>query len=118
MEALSGPRTGRQFPLNEQRITLGRSEDATITLNDRTLEAFHSFIELGSDGLYRLNDLETDAGTFLRVDNVGGDIRLDLGDVLSLGAGHTELVIWGEMEDEMRVDDELGGGGGCGCAIS
>lgn len=118
VEALSGPRTGRQFPLNEQRITLGKSEDATITLNDRTLEAFHSFIELGSDGLYRLNDLETDAGTFLRVDNVGGDIRLDLGDVLSLGAGHTELVIWGEMEDETRVDDELGGGGGCGCAIS
>jgi hypothetical protein len=118
LDAVSGPRTGRQFPLNETRITLGKSVDATITLNDRTLEAFHSFVELGSDGLYRLNDLETDAGTFLRVDNMGGDIRLDLGDVLSLGAGHTELVVWGEMETTSGREDGPEVGGDSCCAVS
>ena len=98
LEAISGPLNGRKFPLNERRITIGASTGATITVNDRTLESFHSYIELGSDGLYVLFDLETDAGTFLRIDNVGGDVLLDLGDVLSLGASHTEVVVWGELE--------------------
>lgn len=98
LEAMSGPLNGRTFPLNERRITIGTSTGATITVNDRTLESFHSYIELGSDGRYVLHDLETDAGTFLRIDNVGGDVLLDFGDVLSLGTSHTEIVVWGELE--------------------
>jgi len=117
LAALTGPRNGRLFPLSESRFTIGSSADATISLNDRQLEGFHAYIELGEDGLYRLNDLETDAGTFLRVDDIGGDLRLELGDVLSLGIGKTELTFWGKMLDESKRGNKAGGRNGNGCCV-
>ena len=90
--------------------------DATISLNDRQLEGFHAYIELSEDGLYRLNDLESDAGTFLRVDDMGGDLRIELGDVLSLGTGKTELTFWGEMFDENK-QGKKGSNATAGCCV-
>ena len=117
LQAMTGPRNGRLFPMSESRITMGASKDATITMNDRNLEGFHCFLELGMDGLYRINDLETDSGTFLRVDDVDGDIRLELGDVLSLGIGCTELVVWGEVQPPQHGMVGQSSSGGC-CSVS
>src|ERR1051326_7800122 len=61
---LRGPDTGRQYPLNSERIILGRNHDCPICLTGKQVSRRHAQIVHKSDGYY-LEDLASSNGTFI-----------------------------------------------------
>ncbi|MBM4067790.1 MAG: FHA domain-containing protein [Planctomycetes bacterium] len=61
---LQGPDAGRSFPLDKDRIIMGRQYDSTVCLNGRAVSRHHAQLLL-RDGRYFLEDLESSNGTYL-----------------------------------------------------
>lgn len=61
---LQGPDAGRSFPLDKDRVIMGRQYDSTICLNGRAVSRHHAQLVL-RDGHYFLEDLESSNGTYL-----------------------------------------------------
>lgn len=63
---MTGDHIGRRIMLADDRITIGRSHDATIYLRDTHVSRLHLSIELDPDlGAYRVKDLGSSNGTRL-----------------------------------------------------
>lgn len=79
-----GPTPGQEYPLDRDHITIGRSEDATISINHSSVSRLHAeLISLGN-GRYEIIDKGSANG--IRVNGV--DLRrgiLEAGDALELG---------------------------------
>jgi len=79
-----GPTPGQEYPLDRDHVTIGRSEDATISINHSSVSRLHAeLISLGN-GRYEIIDKGSANG--IRVNGV--DLRrgiLEAGDALELG---------------------------------
>jgi FHA domain/zinc-ribbon domain len=78
-----GGRGGETFPIDHDRMTLGRNPDAEIFLDDVTVSRNHAVL-VERDGGFYVEDLGSLNGTFVnrhRIDNV----RLENGDELQVG---------------------------------
>lgn len=79
-----GPTPGQEFPLDRDHVSIGRSEDATISINHSSVSRLHAeLISLGN-GRYEIIDKGSANG--IRVNGV--DLRrgiLEAGDALELG---------------------------------
>jgi hypothetical protein len=79
-----GPTPGQEYPLDRDHVTIGRSEDATISINHTSVSRLHAeLISLGN-GRYEIIDKGSANG--IRVNGV--DLRrgiLEAGDALELG---------------------------------
>lgn len=79
-----GPTPGAEFPLEGERFTIGRSEDATISINHSSVSRLHAdLISLGN-GRYEVVDRQSANG--VRINGV--ELKrglLEAGDALELG---------------------------------
>jgi len=82
--ATKGPAAGKSFPLADV-VTLGRSLEVDIRLDDRTVSREHARLLMDPSGDYTIQDLQSGNGTF-----VNGSIvdrrKLSEGDEIRLGS--------------------------------
>lgn len=89
LEVLTGPAAGTSVALTGT-VSIGRSPENTLQLDDLQVSRRHAVVELGSEGPL-LRDLSSGNGTF-----VGGkrvlDHRLRHGDVIRIGTQELRYV--------------------------
>ena len=78
-----GGRAGESFPVAEDRMSLGRSPDAPIFLDDVTVSRNHALVVRRRDGLF-IDDLGSLNGTYVNRRRVES-VRLEDGDELQIG---------------------------------
>ena len=80
---LVNQQTGQQFSLKD-RLTIGRSEESGLRLDDRELSRNHAVIEPLSGG-WQIQDLNSTNGTWLNDIRLTGTAPLKAGDILRFG---------------------------------
>jgi hypothetical protein len=78
-----GGRQGETFPLEGERVEIGRSPDAAVFLDDVTVSRSHAVLERGGDG-YTIEDAGSLNGTYVnrrRVERA----KLEDGDEVQIG---------------------------------
>jgi pSer/pThr/pTyr-binding forkhead associated (FHA) protein len=81
---LAGPTPGAEFPLDSERMTIGRAEDAGISINHNSVSRLHCEVHALGDGRFEIVDKGSSNG--VRVN--GSDLRrgiVEPGDVIELG---------------------------------
>jgi hypothetical protein len=78
-----GGRAGESFSLDDDRITIGRSPDAGVFLDDVTVSRNHALLVRRRDGLY-LDDLGSLNGTYVNRRRIESHKLVD-GDELQIG---------------------------------
>lgn len=91
-----GPTPGAEFPLEGERFTIGRSEDATISINHSSVSRLHAeLISLGN-GRYEVVDKQSANG--VRINGV--ELKrglLEAGDAIELGDVRLRFVAAGKI---------------------
>jgi diguanylate cyclase (GGDEF)-like protein len=82
---MSGNSIGRMFAVDRERMVLGRSAEADITIDDEGISRKHAAIVRGDDGIIELEDLGSRNGTFVNMKRIERH-ALDDGDKIQLGA--------------------------------
>lgn len=81
---LVGPTPGVEYPLDGERLTIGRAEDATISVNHNSVSRLHCEVHALGDGRFEIVDKGSSNG--VRVNGV--DLRrsiIEAGDLIELG---------------------------------
>jgi ABC transport system ATP-binding/permease protein len=81
---LAGPNPGEEFPLVGDRLTIGRAEDATVSINHNSVSRLHCEVHSLGEGRFEIVDKGSSNG--VRVN--GADLRrgiIEAGDVIELG---------------------------------
>jgi pSer/pThr/pTyr-binding forkhead associated (FHA) protein len=81
---LAGPTPGAEYPLDSERMTIGRAEDAGISINHNSVSRLHCEVHALGDGRFEIVDKGSSNG--VRVN--GSDLRrgiVEPGDVIELG---------------------------------
>jgi pSer/pThr/pTyr-binding forkhead associated (FHA) protein len=81
---LAGPTPGAEFPLEHDRMTIGRAEDANISINHNSVSRLHCEVHALGDGRFEIVDKGSSNG--VRVNSA--DLRrgiVEPGDVIELG---------------------------------
>lgn len=93
---VSGPDKGQAYPLTpDQSLTLGRSQEAGITLSDPYASRVHAALEVGANSVL-LKDQGSAGGTYVNGERVP-EATLSHGDTIRVG------------ESELRFEDTAGG---------
>ena len=93
---LAGPTPGMEYPLGNDRVTVGRAEDATISVNHNSVSRLHCEIHALSEGRYEIVDKGSSNG--VRVN--GSDLRrgiIEAGDIIELGDVRFKFVGAGQI---------------------
>ena len=81
---LAGPTPGAEYSLDQERVTIGRAEDCTISVNHNSVSRLHCEVHALGDGRFEIIDKGSSNG--VRVN--GSDLRrgiVEPGDILELG---------------------------------
>ncbi|HEU4978712.1 MAG TPA: FHA domain-containing protein [Solirubrobacteraceae bacterium] len=78
-----GGRVGESFPLNGERLSIGRRPDSDVFLDDITVSRDHALLVRRSDG-FHLDDLGSLNGTYVNRRRIDSQ-RLEDGDELQVG---------------------------------
>jgi pSer/pThr/pTyr-binding forkhead associated (FHA) protein len=81
---LAGPTPGAEFPLDQERMTIGRAEDAGVSVNHNSVSRIHCEVHALGDGRFEIVDKGSSNG--VRVN--GAELRrgiVEPGDVIELG---------------------------------
>lgn len=84
LRVIKGYEVGKTFPLSEDEITIGRSEENDITILVPEVSRRHAVLTKQKEG-YLLRDLGSTNGTFVDRKRVGGKYLLNPGDTVMLG---------------------------------
>lgn len=84
LTVIKGFNKGEVFPLQEDRIVIGRGEDNEIVLNIAEISREHALLTKQEDS-YILKDLNSTNGTFVDKKRIGGKYLLKPGDTVMLG---------------------------------
>jgi two-component system, cell cycle response regulator len=105
LTCMSGEQVGRRIMLADDHITLGRSPDATIMLQDTHVSRLHLTIQYdAAGGKYRIKDLGSSNGTLLNETRIT-EAELRDGDKIIIG--HTLLRFsWADALDQ-RFQNEI-----------
>ncbi|MBN2442224.1 MAG: FHA domain-containing protein [Spirochaetales bacterium] len=76
---------GKAFIINKPLITIGRSKECDISLNDPLISSEHCRIENGQDGKYYLEDIGSTNATFLNRKKLKKKMHLLYGDRIVIG---------------------------------
>jgi pSer/pThr/pTyr-binding forkhead associated (FHA) protein len=93
---LAGPNPGAEFPLDRERMTIGRAEDASISINHNSVSRLHCEVHALGDGRFEIVDKGSSNG--VRVN--GADLRrgiVEPGDVIELGDVRFKFVGAGQI---------------------
>jgi pSer/pThr/pTyr-binding forkhead associated (FHA) protein len=85
-----GPLSGSTLPLTEQQITIGRSNDATLVLNDDYASSRHARL-FPQDGQWIVEDLGSTNGTYLDRQKVTQPTPVPTGVPIRIGKTVLEL---------------------------
>jgi pSer/pThr/pTyr-binding forkhead associated (FHA) protein len=85
-----GPLSGTTIPLTEQQITIGRSNDATLVLNDDYASSRHARL-FPQDGQWIVEDLGSTNGTYLDRQKVTQPTPVPTGVPIRIGKTVLEL---------------------------
>jgi hypothetical protein len=78
-----GGRAGETFPMEEERVSIGRSPDAGVFLDDVTVSRNHALLVARGDGAY-IDDLGSLNGTYVNRKRIESQ-RLEDGDEIQVG---------------------------------
>jgi pSer/pThr/pTyr-binding forkhead associated (FHA) protein len=93
---LAGPTPGAEFPLTSDRLTVGRAEDANISINHNSVSRLHCEIHALGEGRFEIVDKGSSNG--VRVN--GADLRrgiIEAGDIIELGDVRFKFVGAGQI---------------------
>ncbi len=93
---IAGPAPGAEFPLDRERMTIGRAEDASISVNHNSVSRIHCEVHALGDGRFEIVDKGSSNG--VRVN--GADWRrgiVEPGDVIELGDVQFKFVGAGQI---------------------
>jgi pSer/pThr/pTyr-binding forkhead associated (FHA) protein len=93
---IAGPAPSAEFPLDRERMTIGRAEDATISVNHNSVSRIHCEIHALGDGRFEIVDKGSSNG--VRVN--GSDLRrgiIEPSDVIELGDVQFKFVGAGQI---------------------
>ncbi|MGI8870964.1 MAG: FHA domain-containing protein FhaB/FipA, partial [Mycobacteriales bacterium] len=86
----AGSHQGTRIPLGGQAITIGRSEDSTLVLDDEYVSTRHArFSQRG--GVWYLDDLGSTNGTFIGATRVTQPVPAPIGAPIRIGTTVLEL---------------------------
>ena len=91
-----GPAPAAEFPLDRERMTIGRAEDAGISVNHNSVSRIHCEVHALGDGRFEIVDKASSNG--VRVN--GADLRrgiVEPGDVIELGDVQFKFVGAGQI---------------------
>jgi signal transduction histidine kinase len=97
LRVLSGPDTGRIFPVTGTRLTVGQDHSSDVRLTAPDIAGHHAILE-ETDGRFLVRDLESAAGTFLN----GNPVQMELlnpGDKLTFGSTVVQYWVQGLTPD-------------------
>lgn len=110
-----GPERGRRWPLERDRIVIGRSPQADVCIPDRRISSNHAEISR-RDGRYYLRDLGSKNGTYVNGQLLDSECALRDGDEIHLAlvvtltfvdAGRTvPLIFGGTLEPGLKLDPQ------------
>jgi hypothetical protein len=86
----SGPKTGTEFPLATEPITIGRSSDSSLVIRDDYTSTHHARLMLWHDD-WMLQDLDSTNGTFLNGKRVTVPTKVPLNTTVKIGATSFEF---------------------------
>ncbi|TDW30233.1 FHA domain-containing protein FhaB/FipA [Cryobacterium psychrophilum] len=86
----SGPKSGTEFPLGTDPITIGRSNDSSLVIRDDYTSTHHARLMLWNDE-WMIQDLDSTNGTFLAGTRVVVPTPVPLGATVKIGATSFEL---------------------------
>ncbi len=84
LHVVRGPQTGVTYQLGDQALTIGRSPQCDLFLNDMTVSREHASVE-PADGGYVIRDANSFNGVWVNNESVETR-RLVSGDVIQIGA--------------------------------
>ncbi|HVJ92477.1 MAG TPA: FHA domain-containing protein, partial [Labilithrix sp.] len=93
---LVGPTPGIEYPLDRERMTVGRAEEATISVNHNSVSRLHCEVHALGDGRFEIVDKGSSNG--VRVNSV--ELRrsiIEAGDVIELGDVRFKFVAAGQV---------------------
>jgi len=93
---LVGPTPGVEYPLDHERMQIGRAEDASISVNHNSVSRLHCEVHALGDGRYEIVDKASSNG--VRVNGV--ELRrsiIEAGDVIELGDVRFKFVGAGQV---------------------
>ena len=102
---LVGPTPGVEYPLERERMTIGRAEDSSISVNHNSVSRLHCEVHALGDGRYEIVDKGSSNG--VRVNGVelkrsiieAGDL-IELGDVRFKFVGAGQIFVPGPNESQ------------------
>lgn len=84
LRVVRGPQTGVSFRLGKTALSIGRSPQCDVFLNDMTVSREHASIVPSEDG-YDIRDADSFNGVWVNNDSIDAR-RLESGDVIQIGA--------------------------------
>jgi len=103
---LAGPTPGEEYPLVDERLTIGRAEDATISVNHNSVSRLHCEVHALGAGRFEIVDKGSSNG--VRVN--GTDLRrgiIEPGDVIELGDVQFKFVAAGQIFHTISLGTSL-----------
>ncbi len=112
---IGGIAKGQQFPIADDGVTIGRSTEATVTIEDRRLSRVHARIVTTRPGTWILEDLDSKNGTIVNGEAVkrktlsyGDEIRI--GDSALIFTHHNPVEEQIFQRERMELLGRLGAG--------
>jgi ABC transport system ATP-binding/permease protein len=81
---LAGPAPASEFPLDRERLSIGRAEDATISVNHNSVSRMHCEVHALGDGRFEIVDKGSSNGVRVNAAELRRGI-IEPGDVIELG---------------------------------
>ena len=97
---MSGDVKGKTFPIDRDAMTIGRSKDNTICIDNPTVSGHHCSI-IRDGERFVLRDLESTNGTRLNAKDVKGESKLRPKDLVQVGS--VEFMFDAEMIDAVET---------------
>jgi ABC transport system ATP-binding/permease protein len=93
---LVGPTPGVEYPLDRERMTVGRAEDATISVNHNSVSRLHCEVHALGDGRFEIVDKGSSNGVRVNAVELRRSI-IEAGDVIELGDVRFKFVGAGQI---------------------
>lgn len=93
---LVGPNPGVEFPLDRERMTIGRAEDANISVNHNSVSRLHCEVHALEGGRYEIVDKGSSNGVRVNAVELRRSI-IEAGDIIELGDVRFKFVGKGQV---------------------
>lgn len=93
---LVGPTPGVEYPLDKERMTIGRAEDASISVNHNSVSRLHCEVHALGEGRYEIVDKGSANGVRVNSSDLKRGI-IEAGDLIELGDVRFKFVAAGQV---------------------